>query len=680
MGATVLKVLATWAGVFFALLCLPAQAWEQVPNTRLDQVNPCPKDNCEYSGNLGFKAVVDAWNGAALDQEESRLYVYGGGHTDYWGNEVYELDLVSWHWTRLSDPAMPGDDFYDRKAEQSGRMPDGSPRVPHTYDSLVFEPEQRALLAIGAVGTSPNSISGHRRIERFDVAGGRWLDPLAEADVSGYFLGGTAIDPKTGLVWVHTSGSGQLASYDPVIDRWTNYIRSARFKNFSLEAGGNELLMLGGCGRRRCNHWLHDLTRPGNDPRDLPGLAPIARSEGPGLAYNTKLGKFAAYADGVLYHIDTSGRGSFEAVAEGPASTKRGVYGRFAYVESRNAYVYVAATDQDVWVRYLDKEYGDTPPPSSRTLFQAKGEREDKRENRRKPEPEQPPADASGKASVDATGLRGWAERSSAEGVQFAYRFDNEQDVLDHVLPNNPKWTNGAEHVSLSPEGMRMDILNTSSRQHGNWRHCLLPGCRGLRVGETVFVAHSQYFDEPMVTELYRRKNSSAGTGFKQTIISRFETSAPNGEVVLTNAVQRGYPQAYRKHRGKTAVQFGGMEHQPAVRGGPHYNHKIRLGKLPRRFKGVAYPKNGWLHFKQVLYMASPSRAYYSLYAARPGEPWTALIEDGDVDLYKNFQYNGLWLLPYTSNGAPDPERSNTYTVYKDLIISLQDIAAPAPQ
>ncbi|MFK7885294.1 MAG: hypothetical protein AB8G16_00385 [Gammaproteobacteria bacterium] len=679
-------IVKTLAAAAVSLACVAAMAWEQVPNTRLDQINPCPGDRCDYSGNLGFKAVVEAWNGAALDQKESRLYVYGGGHTDYWGNEVYELDLVAWNWTRLSEPSPPGDDFFDEAAERSGRMPDGSPRVPHTYDSLVFDPEQRALLAIGAVGTSPNSIAGHRHVERFDVASTRWREPLAAADVSGYFLGGTALDPKTGLVWIHTSGAGQLASFDPVINRWTNYIRSARFKNFSLSAGGNELLMLGGCGRRRCNHWLHDLTRPDSDPRDLSGLADIARSEGPGLTYNSKLGKFAAYVDGVLYHIDTAGSGSYEAVAKGPASTLRGVFGRFAYVPAKNAYVYVAATDQDVWVRYLDKDYGDAgkvelPAPTgkgdrlqARTPEQKKprSERKKERKTRREPKPK--------KAASVAAGLQEWAQRSAGEGVQFAYRFDRADDVLDHVLPNNPNWTNGAEYVSADAQGMRMDMLNTSTRQHGNWHHCLLRRCRGLNVGETVYVAHSQYFDEPMITEIYRRANSTGRTGFKQTIISRFDKSAPNGEVVLTNIGQRGYPQAYRKHRGKTAEQFGGMVHQPAVRGGPHYNDKISLGKIPRRFKGVAYPKNGWLHFKQVIYMASASRAYYSLYAARPGEAWTLLVEDGDVDLYNNFQYNGVWLLPYTSNGAADPERSNTYTVYKDLIISLQDIAAPAPR
>ncbi len=124
-------------------------------------------------------------------------------------------------------------------------------------------------------------------------------------------------------------------------------------------------------------------------------------------------------------------------------------------------------------------------------------------------------------------------------------------------------------------------------------------------------------------------------------------------------------------------MPIGSTARQPAVRKGPRYEDKIRLGKMPWRFRGVAYPHNGWLHFKQVVQVVSGNRAYYSLYAARPGENWIALIENGVVDLVPGFEYDGFWMLPYTSNGAADPKRSNTYTVYKDLIVSLDDIAAP---
>ena len=45
---------------------------------------------------------ITAWSSAALDPDSSRLLVWGGGHADYAGNEVYAFDLRSLQWTRLS--------------------------------------------------------------------------------------------------------------------------------------------------------------------------------------------------------------------------------------------------------------------------------------------------------------------------------------------------------------------------------------------------------------------------------------------------------------------------------------------------------------------------------------------------------------------------------------------------
>lgn len=40
----------------------------------------------------GPKSVIIAWNGAAFDSKNLKMYFHGGGHRDYGGDEVYELD------------------------------------------------------------------------------------------------------------------------------------------------------------------------------------------------------------------------------------------------------------------------------------------------------------------------------------------------------------------------------------------------------------------------------------------------------------------------------------------------------------------------------------------------------------------------------------------------------------
>src|SRR5690348_7701856 len=69
-------------------------AWQELPNTQLQSV--CPPDN--FGGmNYAFSAfcsnVIAAWNGAVADTTRNRLIIWGGGHTDYYGNEIYSLNL-----------------------------------------------------------------------------------------------------------------------------------------------------------------------------------------------------------------------------------------------------------------------------------------------------------------------------------------------------------------------------------------------------------------------------------------------------------------------------------------------------------------------------------------------------------------------------------------------------------
>src|SRR5262249_44098226 len=68
--------------------------WYDVPNTHLRSV--CPPDDFNgsgYSFNSACYGVLAAWNSAVMDTTRNRLVIWGGGQTDYLGNEVYALDL-----------------------------------------------------------------------------------------------------------------------------------------------------------------------------------------------------------------------------------------------------------------------------------------------------------------------------------------------------------------------------------------------------------------------------------------------------------------------------------------------------------------------------------------------------------------------------------------------------------
>jgi hypothetical protein len=88
---------------------------------------------------LQAQGVVNAWSGGVYDPVLDQLLIWGGGHTDYAGNEVYAFDMGSLTWQRLTDPYTLIDAV--GAVESSGEYPDAQgnplpqqPRSRHTYN------------------------------------------------------------------------------------------------------------------------------------------------------------------------------------------------------------------------------------------------------------------------------------------------------------------------------------------------------------------------------------------------------------------------------------------------------------------------------------------------------------------------------------------------------------------
>jgi hypothetical protein len=121
---------------------LPARQWANVPGTSMRPVVPPASAIPDGGSGTGPSSVLSAWNGGAYDTDAQRLYFWGGGHTDYGGNEVYELDLQALKVGRLTNPSpltMPPPPGMN--ASPDCRLPgDGTPLASHDYDGIVWCP------------------------------------------------------------------------------------------------------------------------------------------------------------------------------------------------------------------------------------------------------------------------------------------------------------------------------------------------------------------------------------------------------------------------------------------------------------------------------------------------------------------------------------------------------------
>src|SRR6202040_2092730 len=101
----------------------------------------CPKD-ASLHGTSGCAAVIRAWGGAAADTKRNRLLVWGGGHNDYYGNEVYALDIEAQKMTVIVPPTSQPQACVEMQR-------DGKPSSRHTYYNLAYIPINDAMFSFG---------------------------------------------------------------------------------------------------------------------------------------------------------------------------------------------------------------------------------------------------------------------------------------------------------------------------------------------------------------------------------------------------------------------------------------------------------------------------------------------------------------------------------------------------
>lgn len=194
------------------------------------EANPNYPNSAPWSGNTGQAGVIVAWNGGAYARDygtHGSLILFGGGHADYFGSEVYAFDLSSREWKRLTNP-YPGPMNWPY---ETAEYPDRSAIPPHTYDYVDWHPQTNSFVVLKG-----NKKLGGAHITAeiphlFDLASKEWR---RGPEMQGVVLnpGGYSIyDSKRDVFWLHGgSGSSGLAKYEPYSQNadgtygsWTTY-------------------------------------------------------------------------------------------------------------------------------------------------------------------------------------------------------------------------------------------------------------------------------------------------------------------------------------------------------------------------------------------------------------------------------------------------------------------------
>ena len=105
------------------------------------------------AGNPPPSRIILAWSSFAWDPNRGDLWLFGGGHANYSGNDVYRWRGSTRLWERAALPSeIIQDDLGTWKAVDG---PDNAPSSAHTYDNNMFLPIADRMLVMG--GAAYNS-------------------------------------------------------------------------------------------------------------------------------------------------------------------------------------------------------------------------------------------------------------------------------------------------------------------------------------------------------------------------------------------------------------------------------------------------------------------------------------------------------------------------------------------
>ncbi|WP_201496803.1 hypothetical protein [Rubrivivax sp. A210] len=314
-------------------------------------------------GSSGIAALMRAWGGGVLNTvgiyrdgafvSGQFLVVFGGGHNDYAGNEVYAfgpLNSNAPRWSRIIDPTIPA-------PNDVGRL-GGYPVSRHTYDALVYLPTKNKMLCIGAAGYFHTGF-GFLQADVFDFA----VDPsranpwtTADAGFPAYGGGGvgtialiSGYEASTGKAWGLGNGNSQkLGAYDAASGTWSSYNKDNPNGPTSGKAAIASGLMV---FVNNATVYVQNLATPDAPiftPTNISGAAPNMANTA-SLAWDAVGRRFVVGSSAItktLYFLtppaanpatDAWAWSSQTFTGAGPSNvTEFGIYGRLQYIELGN--------------------------------------------------------------------------------------------------------------------------------------------------------------------------------------------------------------------------------------------------------------------------------------------------------------------------------------------------------
>lgn len=673
---------------------LPGSAgWRQIPNTKLSSV--CSNAS-EVHGTTGCAAVISAWNGAIADTRQNRLIIWGGGHSDYFGNEVYALELNDSRMVILNKPTLP---IAAKCQEEIGTPP--APNARHTYGGLSFLTDENQMWVFGGALAAPTGCAS-RGMWTLDVGSLRWTrrDPTnGQAFRQMSDIPNSDYDPVTRQVFFSNTYNGEFGSYSQATNAMA-VMRTGHSDGFpsgttSVVDPIRRLFLTMGRGFAG-GYRLMDGT-PLDWSSKTRGCGPVQDALYPGMAYYSPLNKIVLWAGGPSVYVFDPDKKRCQSVRfpAGPGPQQpNGTHGRFRYFPELQIFVLVNDWQEDAWVLRLQGANSPTqegPTPQSSTGIRVRASAKENESVRvsmvpagnqsRSPGPPEP--------GTEELATKDFQQRCAAPGVLVCEGFDDPARFRPAYYPASGLYPSGAglfkgtidSSITASGRGaLRFEIdPYTSANSAGFWRQAF-----GKAFGphSTFYVQFRFRISPEMLTQDWG--DSSGNTSWKVAIFHNFPKTCGSVELTTQENYLYGLPIMYTECGGRGMFTNGGKPPYLKQQGDtPTTGYNCAFGtdykKDPKCFR---FEPNTWMTFYYQISIGDWGKPNSTIQAwvALPGQPFKQWVNMPnfvlDVDTPGN-DYDSVDLLNYMTGKDPKANHATAYTWYDELIVSSKPIAAP---
>ena len=199
------------------LAATPEGGWVQLNTNIYSDAWATGSIAVDYPSYSNPAAIVRAWSSTAWDSTRGDLLLWGGGHANYAGNEMYVWNAQSGEWARGSVSSR-----VDKSTTNNYVVDNAAPQSAHTYDNNLYLPVNDMFLTFGGAAFQ----SGGNFAVSDGSRAGPWLWDPNKADPNK--VGGTTgsgYDPNSigGDMWTNRQGSWSGSEPGGYINSTTAY-------------------------------------------------------------------------------------------------------------------------------------------------------------------------------------------------------------------------------------------------------------------------------------------------------------------------------------------------------------------------------------------------------------------------------------------------------------------------